>query len=170
MTLMTTQPVMNDFRETYVFDDPSPRGVVRYQTLTRLYDAHSIRQLKTIGVSEGWRCLDVGAGQGSIAVWLSLRVGATGTVVATDIDTHLLEALPYHNLSVMRHDVATEPLPTDTFDLVHTRLVLMHVRDRNRALDTLVASLKPGGWFVGEEFDALSTLADPSVSASEALL
>ena len=112
----------------------------------------------------------MGAGQGSIAVWLSLRVGATGTVVATDLDTHLLEALPYHNLSVMRHDVATDPLPTDTFDLVHTRLVLMHVRDRNRALDTLVASLRPGGWFVGEEFDALLTLADPSVSASEALL
>jgi hypothetical protein len=46
----------------------------------------------------------------------------------------------------------------------------MHVRDRKRALDTLIASLKPGGWFVGEEFDAMSTLADPAVSASEALL
>jgi SAM-dependent methyltransferase len=167
---MTTQSVMNDFRETYVFGDAGSSGPLRFQVLSRLYDAHSIRQFKTIGVNDGWRCLDVGAGQGSIAVWLSLRVGATGTVVATDIDTHLLEALPYHNLSVMRHDVATDPLPTDTFDLVHTRLVLMHVRDRNRALDTLVASLRPGGWFVGEEYDALSTLADPSVSASEELL
>ena len=70
----------------------------------------------------------------------------------------------------MQHDVATDPLPTETFDVIHTRLVLMHVRERNRALDTLIASLKPGGWFVGEEFDALSTLADPSISASEALL
>jgi len=47
-------------------------------------------------------------------------------VVATDIDTHLLEALPYHNLSVMRHDVASEPLPTDTFDLVHTHDRVRH--------------------------------------------
>ena len=40
--------------------------------------------LEKIGVAEGWHCLEVGAGAGSIADWLCRRVGANGMVVATD--------------------------------------------------------------------------------------
>src|SRR5215470_17943338 len=37
-------------------------------------------------VRPGWRCLEVGAGRGSIATWLAAQVGENGQVVATDID------------------------------------------------------------------------------------
>ncbi|HEY0530993.1 MAG TPA: class I SAM-dependent methyltransferase [Actinoplanes sp.] len=48
---------------------------------------------------------------------------------------------------VRRHDVAADPPPEPgTFDLVHARLVLVHVPDRARALATMAAALRPGGW------------------------
>ena len=40
-----------------------------------------------------------------------------------------------------------------TFDLVHARLVLVHVPDRARALATMVAALRPGGWLLVEDAD-----------------
>lgn len=154
----------------YVFANASPQAPVRLNLLSTLYDDGSKKYLEAVGVSEGWRCLEIGAGQGSIAAWLSDRVGRAGLIVATDLDTRMLDKLKRPNVSVLGHDISSDPLPRDAFDLVHTRLVLMHVRNRNRALDTLAAALRPGGWFVGEEYDAMSTLADPSVNASEALL
>ena len=44
--------------------------------------------------------------------------------------------------------------------------MLIHVLDRTRVLDSLIASLRPGGWIVAEEFDAESVLPDPSVGVS----
>src|SRR5262249_20305982 len=44
-------------------------------------------------VRPGWRCLEVGAGRGSMAVWLAEQVGANGHVVATDIDVTYLGRL-----------------------------------------------------------------------------
>jgi SAM-dependent methyltransferase len=154
----------------YVFDNANRQAPVRLNLLATLYDDVSKRHLEAVGLGEGWRCLEAGAGRGSIAEWLSDRVGAEGLIVATDLDTRLLAHLTRPNVSVVRHDISSDALPRDTFDLVHTRLVLMHVRNRDRALETLTASLVPGGWFVGEEYDAMSTLADRGVNATEHLL
>ena len=46
-----------------------------------------------------------------------------------------------------------DPLPEGAFDLVHARLVLIHVPQRETALARLVTALKPGGWIVVEDFD-----------------
>ena len=40
-----------------------------------------------------------------------------------------------------------------TFDLVHARLVLVHVPDRAPALATMAAALRPGGWLLVEDAD-----------------
>ena len=50
-------------------------------------DAGTIRYLEEIGVSSGWRCLEVGGGGGTIAEWLCQRVGTAGHGAATDLDT-----------------------------------------------------------------------------------
>jgi predicted O-methyltransferase YrrM len=49
-------------------------------------DPHTLRYLTAIGVGAGWRCLEVGAGGGSVVHWLSRQVGAKGQVVAADLD------------------------------------------------------------------------------------
>ena len=71
-----------------------------------------------------------------------------GYVLATDIDTSWLQG-DDRPFDVGRHDVGADPAPDDRFDLVHARLVLVHVPDRTEALTTMVRALKPadGSWW-----------------------
>src|SRR5687768_10129658 len=107
--------------ERYVFDNAAEQQArERFAALPRLYDPGTIRHLAALGVGAGWRCLEVGAGGGSIARWLAQRVGSTGYVVATDLDTRFLEPLAREvgpPLAVQRHDVTADPLPEASFDL-----------------------------------------------------
>ena len=43
--------------------------------------------------------------------------------------------------------------PEGPFDLVHARLVLVHLPDRDRALRTMIDVLRPGGWLLVEDAD-----------------
>jgi len=53
-------------------------------------------------------------------------------------------------------NIVNDPLPEAAFDLVHTRLVLVHLPERDRVLERLIAALKPGGWIAADELDACS--------------
>jgi SAM-dependent methyltransferase len=124
-------------------------------------DPTSVRRLEATGIAAGWDCLEVGAGRGSIARWLAHRVGPSGSVVALDLDTSLLGHLDEPNLEVACGDVLDIELPERSLDLVHTRLVLMHIPERRRALERIVSWLRPGGWLVVEELDSMALLSDP---------
>jgi len=132
-----------------------------------MYDPGTLRHLTELRVGSGWRCLEVGGGGGTIASWLCDQVGPHGGVTATDIDTRYLERLHKTNLKVQQHDIVSDPLPEAFFDLVHTRLVLMHIPERERVLLRLVSALKPGGWILAEEFDSLSVRSDPLANPVE---
>lgn len=94
--------------------------------------------------------------------WLARKVGPTGEVVATDIDTTRLAAAARPPVRVLVHDVGTEEPPGQRFDLVHARLVLVHVPDRERALRSMIDALKPGGHLLVEDADpALQPLLCP---------
>jgi SAM-dependent methyltransferase len=123
----------------------------RLALLEQRFDAGTIRRLTRLGVASGWRCLEVGAGHGSIARWLSREVGPAGSVVAADIDTRLLTGLP-ENVDVREMDISDLDLEQD-FDLVHCRAVLMHLPDPADALARIVAALRPGGVLLAEEGD-----------------
>jgi SAM-dependent methyltransferase len=138
----------------YVFDNAAEREAAeRFSSLAALHDPDSIRHLLRTGVGAGWQCLEVGGGGGSIGRWLSDRVGPEGNVLVTDIDPRFLTKSDRGNLEVRRHDVATDPLPESAFDLIHARLVLIHVPQRDASLNRLVRALKPGGWLVVEDYD-----------------
>ncbi len=151
-------------------DNASPQTGIRFSALAQIFDPGTVRHLTELGVREGWRCLEIGGGAGSIANWLCESVGPDGQVLATDIDTRFLERLQNGNLEVRRHNITSDPLPQSMFDLVHTRLVLVHLLEREAVLERLMAALKPGGWILAEEFDALSIQADPGVNSSEVLV
>jgi len=154
----------------YVFDNAGKTAEARYNQLARLYDPNTIRHIEQRGIDRGWACLEVGGGGGSIASWLCARVGLAGHVLATDLDPGFLQSLSYKNLEVRRHDIRTEGLPREEFDLAHARLVLIHLPDREIALKRMIDAVKPGGWIVVEEFDTLTFLPDPAVSPGEANL
>jgi SAM-dependent methyltransferase len=155
---------------TYLLQNAGKEAPARFAALSALFDSGTIRHLEDRGVAPGWHCLEVGGGSGSIASWLADRVGPTGRVLTTDIDPRFLESLQLPNLEVRRHDIATDPLPEAAFDLVHARLVLMHLPERETALARMISALKPGGWLVDEEYDSSSMPPDPAVSPGEVLL
>ena len=151
----------------YVFDNSAAQTPSRLSTLEGIWDPCTIRRLTALGVAEGARCLEVGAGAGSIARWLSDRVGDTGRVLALDIDTRLLEPLRAPNLEIRRLDIASEQVPQAAFDFVHARFVLEHLPDREKVLAGLVRALKPGGCLLAEDMDLLSLMADPVANPAE---
>jgi SAM-dependent methyltransferase len=153
--------------DRYVFDNAATQTAVRFESLATVFDPGTVRHLTEIGVTHGWNCLEIGAGGGTIAGWLSDCVGAQGHVIATDIDPQFLKSLAKTNLEVCQHDIAVDPLPEAAFDLVHVRLVLMHLRERDEVLSHIVSALKPGGWLLAEEFDSLSLQSDPAISPTE---
>lgn len=154
----------------YVFDNAHRETRERFPALSDLYDDETVRCLQAVGVASGWRCLEVAAGGGSIAQWLAGQVGTSGRVLATDLDTRFLESLADPVLEVRKHDIARDPLPDPAFDLVHARLILVHLPEREHALAKMVGALKPGGWLVCEEFDSLSMSADPVLHPDECAL
>lgn len=124
----------------------------RLRNLQLAFDPLTIRRLEAVGVAPGWRCLEVGAGQGSMASWMADRVGPAGRVVAADIDLRLLghlEGLP--NVEVRECDICVGGIEQESFDLAHSRFVLMHLADPELALRRMVASLRPGGWILIED-------------------
>jgi SAM-dependent methyltransferase len=93
----------------------------RLDLLEHLFDPGSRRRRDL--VQPGWRCLEVGAGRGSMAAWLAERAGPAGQVVATDIDTRYLQRLGLPNLQVVQHNILDDPLDAlgpGSFDLVCT--------------------------------------------------
>jgi SAM-dependent methyltransferase len=136
---------------TYVFDQGWAQENRRLGTLSQLYDEGTTRHLNDLGVRPGWRCWEVGAGSGTIATWLAERVGGEGTVLATDVDTRFLGALATVNVEVRGHDVTSEPIEAEAFDLIHTRALLEHLPDRVKALGNMVSALRPGGWLLVED-------------------
>lgn len=134
----------------------------RIGLLRRLEDPRTIRRLEHIGVQEGWHCLEVAAGDGSIARWLADRVAPAGHVVATDVNLRFLDDCDGPNLEVRRHNILEDELERDCYDLVHCRTLLMHLQEPERAVERMVMSLRPGGWLLLEETDYVSfSAADP---------
>ena len=159
-----------DERPEYVLDNAAPETPARFSALSELYDESTIRHLSKIGVDQGWRCWEIGAGNGSIARWLNDQVGPIGSVLATDIDTRFLDQSIHRNLRVRRHNIVSEPVPAERFDLIHARLVLVHLPERAQVLQRMIAALKPGGWLLTEEFDSLSHASTPQTYPWETTL
>jgi SAM-dependent methyltransferase len=139
--------------EGYLLDNQAQAAMDRFTAFTTLFDPSTFSHLDRLGVGEGWRCWEVGAGGTSVISWLAQRVGPSGHVLATDLDTTWAAIAPLPTIAVQRHDVALDPPPEGPFDLVHARLVLVHVPDRDAALANMVAALRPGGWLLVEDAD-----------------
>jgi ubiquinone/menaquinone biosynthesis C-methylase UbiE len=145
---------MSEGRPYFAADAEFYDELERTRLREREMDPATIRRLVDIGVSEGWRCLEVGAGGGSIARWLTERVGLSGRVVVIDIDTRFLDALNVPNVEVCCQDITKDEPEADAYDLVHCRALLMHLASPEEVLRRFVRVLKPRGWVLVEECDA----------------
>ncbi len=147
---------MSSERRYFAADADFGDELTRTRLREREIDPFTKRQLSAIGVSEGWRCLEVGAGGGSIARWLAEQVGPGGRVVAVDIDTRFLQDIRLPNVEVRQQDITKEAFDLGAYDLVHCRVLLVHMADPVSMLRRFVGATRPGGWILAEEFDAVS--------------
>ncbi len=143
-------------QDTLNTENPADFEGTRLQLLQQILDSHTQRRFERIGIQPGWHCLEIGAGEGSIARWLAQKIGPQGTVVATDIDTRGLAKQQQPNLEIRRHDILADDLEQSRYDVVHTRAVLMHLSNPAQAVQKMAAAVRPAGWLLLEEFDALS--------------
>ncbi|HEV7188586.1 MAG TPA: methyltransferase domain-containing protein [Blastococcus sp.] len=155
-------PVTPSAADGYLLANQQTGAGRRLAALAAVFDASTFRHLTDLGLGPGWRVWEVGAGGRSVPDWLVRQVGPDGEVLATDLDTTWLSAAAPPGLTVLRHDVALAPPPDGPFDLIHARLVLVHVPQRERALEAMVSVLRPGGLLVLEDADpALQPLVCP---------
>jgi ubiquinone/menaquinone biosynthesis C-methylase UbiE len=131
---------------------------LRMQAAALEFDAGVM--LERIGVSSGWRCLDLGCGPGGIVDLLSVRAGPTGQVVALDADPVFLEharALARErrrgNIEFVQGDAYRTGLPRASFDLVHVRFVASTVGRPEDLISEALALARPGGCVAFQEGD-----------------
>ncbi|MPY34943.1 methyltransferase domain-containing protein [Streptomyces adustus] len=154
--------------DRYLLDNRQSEAAERFDAFAALFDPTTFRHMEKLGIGPGRHCWEVGAGGTSVVSWLAGKVGSTGKVVATDIDVSLLAAVARPPVEVSVHDVGAQEPPGAGFDLVHARLVLVHVPDRERALQSMINALRPGGWLLIEDADpALQPLLCPDEHGPE---
>jgi SAM-dependent methyltransferase len=144
----------------YAFSQSAGDESRRLELFEERLDPLTIRRIERLGVGRGASCLEIGAGRGSIARWLAERVGPEGRAVATDLQLGFLDGLDIPNVEVLRHDLRADTFPERSFDLVHTRAVLMHIPEDVDMLRRMASWLVPGGWLLLEEPDFGMWLAD----------
>lgn len=160
---MTTPTSANEpgYTSSYLADQHVGQ-LARLRTLERAFDPLSQAVFDQLGLSGKPTILDLGAGAGSLAAWLTKRY-PDATVIATDIDIRFLTDIP--GLRVITHNAATDDFPAASFDVVHARAILCHLPEREDILTRAVTWVRPGGWLVIEDVSL-----QPSLSTTNPLL
>jgi ubiquinone/menaquinone biosynthesis C-methylase UbiE len=151
----------------YIFDKNAEElELGRLRMIEAAVDADTIALLEESGITVGWRCLELGAGAGSIVEWMGTRVGPTGTVLAVDKKTAYLKRFSSPPYRVIEGDFLLLSLES-AMDLLHARYVLIHNKQDEEMLRKIRTIVKPGGYVVLEEPDFTSAqLLNPRGDAS----
>jgi SAM-dependent methyltransferase len=154
----------------YVIQGGRP-GKERLRLLSSVMWPTTERLLQRAGLRPGLHCLDLGCGGGDVSRELARRVGPTGRVVGIDRDETILQldredllADPLPNLSFRAAD-AEDLQESASYDLVYARFLLTHLPRRDRGLQGMLRSLRPGGVVVMEEVDFAGHFCYPNCPA-----
>ncbi|WP_034263279.1 class I SAM-dependent methyltransferase [Actinospica robiniae] len=150
-----------------LFEPEDAGEAARVDHGARAYDGFTQARLSALGASSGgagagrrWRCLDVGAGTGTISGWLAEQAWVE-EVVALDRDPRFVATRPDGRLRTLVADVTDPALDPGSFDLVHCRFVLMHLPSYAQMLARLADWVVPGGWLVVGDAVDLTTAGSP---------
>ncbi|MEN3316266.1 MAG: hypothetical protein V7605_2500 [Acidimicrobiaceae bacterium] len=134
---------------------PIVAGVIELGLRNDVYRRPLTTALDRLGLREGWRCVDVGAGGGDVSVALAEVVGRDGRVYAVDSDPrardHVAQAAAAHSQVVAITQQGEELLLPEPVDLAFCRFLLMHVVDPIVVLRRMGQAVRPLGWVVAQE-------------------
>ena len=121
----------------------------------RLWKRFTVEQS---GLKPGQRVLDVAGGTADLAIRFARRVGATGEVVLTDINSAMLALGRDRMLDAgivapaVQCDAERLPFPDSHFDCVSAAFGLRNMTHKDRALAEMFRVLRPGGRLLVLEF------------------
>ena len=121
----------------------------------RLWKRFTVEQS---GLKPGQRVLDVAGGTADLAIRFARRVGATGEVVLTDINSAMLALGRDRMLDAgivapaVQCDAESLPFPDSHFDCVSVAFGLRNMTHKDRALAEMFRVLRPGGRLLVLEF------------------
>jgi SAM-dependent methyltransferase len=111
--------------------------------------------LDRLGLREGWRCVDVGAGGGDVSVALAEVVGRDGRIYAVDSDPRARDesakAAAAHAQVIALTQTGEDLTLPEPVDLAFCRFLLLHVVDPVVVLKRMAAAVRVGGWVVAQE-------------------
>jgi ubiquinone/menaquinone biosynthesis C-methylase UbiE len=140
-----------------------------------VYAKEATELFDLIGVDEGSSAIDVGCGVLGVVHLLAERVGAGGRVVGLDREARMVESgrrlAERRGLRVefLEADAAASGLPDHSFDLVHTRTLLLNVQNPGEILAEMVRIAKPDCMVAVQEPDASAWNCDPPHPAFDVL-
>lgn len=130
--------------------------IQRLNIQSLLFESFVKDALKKSGIKKGMHCLDVGCGSGDVTRLLSEMVGKTGSVVGIDIEKKYLNycnrvtKLP--NVKFLQDNILNSKL-TDTFDIVFSRFMFVHLPNKLQALQSMIKLTKKNGIVIIQELD-----------------
>ena len=144
-----------------VFDSVADRYDIMNDLMSfgvhRLWKRFTISQS---GVRAGQSVLDLAGGTGDLASKLYQRVGSSGTVVLSDINQSMLangrdRMINEGNVGNMQYALADAeylPFAENSFHCVTMAFGLRNVTNKQRAIESIFSTLKPGGRLLVLEF------------------
>src|SRR5579862_220410 len=131
--------------------------VIELELRNDVYRRPLATALDRLGLREGWRCADVGAGGGDVTVALARIVGRDGRVYAVDADPARrdevaeLAATAAQAQGVAITQAGEELTLPEPMDLAFCRFLLLHVHDPVAVLRRMHHVVRTGGWVVAQE-------------------
>ena len=123
--------------------------------------------IQAMGVVDGTKVADIGAGSGSYEIALSHAAGADGHVYAEDISENAIKELhnrvkqsKLKNVDVIE-GVADDPKLPEDLDAVLMVIMYHEIADPQKMLDRVAAALRPGGRLVVVDMTPHKTLTRP---------
>jgi len=154
----------------------NPEETARLRRQSDELRSQSVELLDRIGLLPGQSAIDLGCGPSGILNLLSAAVSLGGHVVGLDADpVHTAMAGRYvgelglSNVEVVTADARRTGLPSDSFDLVHARTLLVTIPEPAMVVAEMVRLAKPGGWVASQEPDVEHALCYPPLPAWDRL-
>ncbi|KAI0704570.1 S-adenosyl-L-methionine-dependent methyltransferase [Earliella scabrosa] len=137
------------FRPSYNESEEYARLDLLNQAFSELYGGRL--SFSDLGDLQPTSILEIGSGTGS---WTLQAASHFPQARVTAVDLNPLPRTLPPNVEFRRIDL-TEGLPFEpsSFDIVHARLVLMHIPNAYQIISQAIELVKPGGWLLMEEPD-----------------
>lgn len=157
---------MTSLIEPYPLDNHSQHSPMHHQGLAAMLDVFTLRRISYQVQLTGAKVLEVGAGAGSMAYQMATMAGPEGSVTALDLKPGHVE---HDQLHWLQHDLrSAEPIPGGPYDVIHARLVLGHLPERELVLSRLIHAGAPGTLILVEDWHPVrshATISAPTIEA-----